>query len=120
MLHIPCLRRPQLSLSICLVQGPSSINDLVLSEVIAHRNLYHPNIMLLRKVMITETALGIVVEHAAGGNLQDYVRDNSPLQARNLLFSSAMPQGVRLSIVLLIVILHYCRRWMPDPFFNRL
>ncbi|CAL8472199.1 g11741 [Coccomyxa elongata] len=63
-----------------LKKGPSSINDLVLSEVIAHRNLYHPNIMLLRKVILTETALGIVVEHAAGGNLQDYVRDNSPLQ----------------------------------------
>lgn len=78
-------------------QGPSSINDLVLSEVIAHRNLYHPNIMLLRKVILTETALGIVVEHAAGGNLQDYVRDNSPLQAslRTVFLGSATLDIVR-------------------------
>ncbi len=63
-----------------VLQGPSNISDIVLQEVVQHRNLYHPNIMLFRKVMLTETALGIVVEHAAGGNLQDYVRDSSPLQ----------------------------------------
>lgn len=69
-----------LSSSRSVMQGPSNISDIVLQEVVQHRNLYHPNIMLFRKVILTETALGIVVEHAAGGNLQDYVRDSSPLQ----------------------------------------
>lgn len=57
----------------------------MLQEIVQHRNLYHPNIMLFRKIILTGTALGIVVEHAAGGNLQNYVRDSWPLQVEKAL-----------------------------------
>lgn len=44
----------------------SQIDVKVLREVINHRNLRHPNIIALRKVVLTVDSLAIVMEFAAG------------------------------------------------------
>ncbi len=61
-------------------QGPSSVGPDVLNEVSRHRMLYHPNLMLFRKVVLTSSELGIVIEHLPGGNLENHVRRCWPLQ----------------------------------------
>ena len=51
-----------------------------MNEVMRHRQLFHPYIMLFRKVVLTSTELGIVIEHLAGGNLENHVKRCWPLQ----------------------------------------
>lgn len=71
------------------VQGKGTISDTVLQEIMAHRNLYHPNILLFKKVILNSQALGIVVEYQAGGSLDAYIQQNCPLQASLSLPSAA-------------------------------
>ena len=63
------------------MQGSGTISDTVLQEIMAHRNLYHPNILLFKKVILNSQALGIVVEYQEGGSLDAYIREAWPLQA---------------------------------------
>lgn len=63
------------------VQGSGTISETVLQEIMAHRNLYHPNILLFKKVILNSQALGIVVEYQEGGSLDAYIRQAWPLQA---------------------------------------
>ena len=63
------------------VQGSGTISETVLQEIMAHRNLYHPNILLFKKAILNSQALGIVVEYQEGGSLDAYIRQAWPLQA---------------------------------------
>ena len=63
------------------VQGSSTISETVQQEIIAHRNLYHPNILQFKRVILNSQALGIVVEYQPGGSLDAYIQENWPLQA---------------------------------------
>ena len=63
------------------MQGSGTISETVLQEIMAHRNLYHPNILLFKKTILNSQALGIVVEYQAGGSLDAYIREAWPLQA---------------------------------------
>lgn len=65
------------------VQGPGTISETVQQEIMAHRNLYHPNILLFKKTILNSQALGIVVEYQEGGSLDLYIRESWPLQARH-------------------------------------
>ncbi|CAL5220740.1 g2799 [Coccomyxa viridis] len=63
-----------------LKRGSGTISETVLQEIMAHRNLYHPNILLFKKVILNSQALGIVVEYQEGGSLDAYIRQAWPLQ----------------------------------------
>ena len=63
------------------MQGSGTISETVQQEIMAHRNLYHPNILLFKKTILNSQALGIVVEYQAGGSLDAYIREAWPLQA---------------------------------------
>ena len=70
-----------LTVKVMSVQGSSTISETVQQEIMAHRNLYHPNILLFKRVILNSQALGIVVEYQPGGSLDAYIRENWPLQA---------------------------------------
>lgn len=45
------------------------IDENVAQEIINHKSLRHPNIILFKEVVLTPSHLAIVVEYAAGGEL---------------------------------------------------
>ncbi|KAF5200728.1 kinase [Thalictrum thalictroides] len=51
------------------IERGTKIDEKVQREIINHRSLMHPNIVLFREVMLTPTHLAIVMEYAAGGEL---------------------------------------------------
>ncbi|CAL1371854.1 unnamed protein product [Linum trigynum] len=48
------------------------IDENVAREIINHRSLRHPNIILFKEVVLTPTHLAIVMEYAAGGELFEW------------------------------------------------
>lgn len=81
------------SVSVLYVQGSGTISETVLQEIMAHRNLYHPNILLFKKVILNSQALGIVVEYQEGGSLDAYIRQAWPLQASPISSQCRMPSS---------------------------
>ncbi|XP_077244868.1 serine/threonine-protein kinase SAPK3-like [Tasmannia lanceolata] len=51
------------------IERGKKIDENVQREIINHRSLRHPNIVLFKEVLLTPTHLAIVLEYAAGGEL---------------------------------------------------
>ncbi|KAJ4958238.1 hypothetical protein NE237_025349 [Protea cynaroides] len=51
------------------IERGKKIGENVMREIINHRSLRHPNIVLFKEVLLTPTHLAIVMEYAAGGEL---------------------------------------------------
>jgi protein-serine/threonine kinase len=74
---------------------PTSLAEIY-REVAILRELCHPNIVLLREVVETETLIGIVLEYASGRDLRDYINNRLYLKnnAAQRLFAQLI-SGVR-------------------------
>lgn len=57
------------------IERGEKIDENVYREIINHRMLKHPNIVQFRKVLVTDSHLGIVMEYASGGELFDRICD---------------------------------------------
>jgi serine/threonine protein kinase len=57
-----------------LAFGSEQIDKNVEREILVHSQLRHPNVIGFKRVFLTPTHLGIVLQYAAGGELFDRVR----------------------------------------------
>ncbi|GMH45774.1 hypothetical protein BSKO_13737 [Bryopsis sp. KO-2023] len=60
-------------------RGPSLDADYVTREILNHRILCHPHVIGFKEVFLTDRALCIVMEYAAGGDMHDYMRKHKCL-----------------------------------------
>lgn len=56
-----------------IARGPTLDAAYVTREILNHRTLCHPHVIEFKEVFLTDGALCIVMEYAAGGDMHDYI-----------------------------------------------